>query len=407
MILHAIPNLVKAAGTSVYCAELCDELFRQGVSSRIAVAEDPGPNWCTTLPSVRVERFDASMKVPDVIHVHGIWSPFLHRVAAWGMSRDVPIVISPQGMLTRWALGQKWLKKRVAMQVYQMRDLKAAMLLHATAESEVEDIRRLGLRQPIVVAPFGIDMPAQRSVPVRGAENVDGPSATARGRTALFVSRVHPKKGLANLVAAWSRLKREAGGGAVAGRGGCRWRLVVAGPDECGHTGELIEQATASGLTARVIAATDAEGVPSEADMVFVGPVYDGQKTALYQSADLFVLPTHSENFGVVILEALACGLPTITTKGAPWQALDDVGRPGDEADRPARAGWWIDIGVEPLVEALRQAVNATDDELKRIGDNGRWFARERYSWPAAGRRMKSAYEWLIHGGAAPDCIRL
>jgi glycosyltransferase involved in cell wall biosynthesis len=141
--------------------------------------------------------------------------------------------------------------------------------------------------------------------------------------------------------------------------------------------------------------------------VIFTGPVFDGQKTLLYQQADLFLLPSHSENFGVVILEALACGVPVITTKGAPWQQLEDVGRPDRETGQPARAGWWIDIGVEPLVIALRQAMRATDSERAAIGDNGRWFARERYSWSAAARAMIDAYQWLLAGGPSPACIRL
>lgn len=141
--------------------------------------------------------------------------------------------------------------------------------------------------------------------------------------------------------------------------------------------------------------------------MIFTGPVFDRQKAALYQQADLFVLPTHSENFGVVVLEALAAGLPVITTKAAPWQAIEHMDRPGGDPAWLARAGWWIDVGVEPLVDALRDAMQATSAERRRIGDNARWFARERYSWPAAARTMNEAYDWLSQGGRPPSCIRL
>jgi glycosyltransferase involved in cell wall biosynthesis len=389
MILHAISGLGKAAGTSVYCAELCGELSRQRVPTRIVLARPPEADRCSTPPDVLVEPFAESSAVPDIIHIHGLWDPFLHRVARWGHERNVPYLVSPQGMLTAWSLSQKRLKKQLAMALYQQRDLKAAAVIHATAESEVEDIRRLGLRQPIVIAPFGIDIPDAAAAAASGR---------GRERIALFVSRIHPKKGLANLLEAWARLDR---------RTGDSWHLVIAGPDEGGHKGELVAQAATLGLTVRETPLASAGRLPLEADVIFTGPVFDAQKTGLYQQADLFVLPTHSENFGVVILEALSCGLPVITTKGAPWQQLEDVGRPDRGPADPARAGWWIDIGVEPLARTLREAMQATDEERARIGDNARWFAQEKYSWRAAAHAMHQAYDWLLHGGALPRCIRL
>lgn len=399
MILHAIPSLVKAAGTSVYCAELCAELGRQGVATRIAVGDQPRDDWCATPPDVRVGPFDP-VPAPDVVHLHGLWLPCLHRAAEWATRRDVPVVISPQGMLTPWTLGQKRLKKALALAVYQRRDLGGAALIHATADAEVEDVRRIGLRQPIVVAPFGIDLPTPPAS--AGGEG----QGAVRPRIALFVSRVHPKKGLPLLVEAWARLRRESGGAGVAGARGEPWCLVIAGPDEAGHMAELVAQAGAAGLSVARLDSPHGESAMPTADVTFTGPVYDAQKTALYQAADLFVLPTHSENFGVVVLEALACGLPVITTRGAPWGALEDVGR-RDGATGPARAGWWIDVGVEPLVATLREALRMPTDTRARIGDNARWFAREHYSWQAAGRRMKLAYDWLLHGGRPPECIRL
>ena len=404
LILHAIPGLGKAAGTAVYCAELCRALDRQSTATKIVLPREPESDRCETPPGVIVETFSANSKspevIPAVIHIHGLWSPFLHRVCEWGRARGVPFVISPQGMLTPWSLSQKRLKKQVARVLYQDRDLRTAALIHATAESEVEDVRRLGLRQPIVLAPFGVDIP-EPSLPGRGASPRDGQ------RMAVFVSRIHAKKGLANLLDAWSRLKHLNASG-TAGLGvGEAWHLVIAGPDEAGHKAELLAQAARLGLSVAEQAVAPDGKVPLTADVLFTGPVFDAQKTSLYQQADLFVLPTHSENFGVVILEALACGLPVITTKGAPWQRLEDVGRPTGDPSQPNRAGWWIDIGVDPLVVALREAMQATDEERARIGDNARWFAQEKYSWPAAAQAMNQAYDWLIHGGPLPGCIRL
>lgn len=397
-ILHAIPVMVKAAGTAVYCAELSGHLANLGTDNEIVLPAPPTADCCWTPPEVSVGTFSAAAtRCPDIIHVHGLWAPFLHRVADWGRRRDVPVVFSPQGMLTPWSLNHKRWKKSLALAAYQWRDLSAASLIHATADAEVEDIRRLGLRQPLVVSPFGIALPPERTAPGTA------PRAAGRDRMALFISRIHPKKGLLALVEAWARLNREA----PAGRPADRWHLVIAGPDEGDHEAEVKARAAAVGLSVETAPAGTAAAVEPTADVTFVGPVYDLEKTELYGRADVFVLPSHSENFGVVVLEALACGLPVITTKATPWRELAGVGRPAPPPGVSDRAGWWIDVGVEPLVEALRDVRRADDAELARIRDNARWLACERYSWPAAARSMKQAYEWLLHGGAAPPCIRL
>ena len=159
-ILHAIPVLAKSAGTAVYCAELCGQLVSLGIDTEIVLPASPPADRCWTPPEVSVGTFNAaSTTLPDIIHVHGLWVPLLHRVADWGRRRNIPVVISPQGMLTPWSLGHKRWKKALALAVYQRHDLSTAALIHATAQSEVEDIRRLGLRQPLVVSPFGIDIP--------------------------------------------------------------------------------------------------------------------------------------------------------------------------------------------------------------------------------------------------------
>ena len=130
--------------------------------------------------------------------------------------------------------------------------------------------------------------------------------------------------------------------------------------------------------------------------MEFVEPLYGEAKLSAYREADLFVLPTRSENFGITVAEALAAGTPAIVTKGAPWQGL-----------QTHRAGWWIDIGVDALVAALEEAMAASPDELVRRGINGReWMIRD-FSWHNLGKQMDRTYRWLMEGGVHPSWVRL
>jgi len=126
----------------------------------------------------------------------------------------------------------------------------------------------------------------------------------------------------------------------------------------------------------------------------FTGSVSDQDKWQLYNSADLFVLPSHTENFGIVIAEALATGVPVITTKGTPWAELE-----------AHDCGWWIDIGVDPLVRALTEAMNLPPEERYAMGRRGRQLVELNYSWDTIGKEMLAVYEWVLGGGGAPGCV--
>lgn len=377
-VLHVINELPKAAGTSVFCVEVCDGLSRLGVETAIAVQRRNEEEYRSQagIPVLTAAAgFNTLDFRPDVVHIHALWSPFLHRASVWARCVSVPIVHSPHGMLTPWALRAKWHKKMLALAAYQYWDLRQARLLHATAESEREDIRRVGLKRPVAVIPLGVHMPPLRTERPRRSE-----------RVALFVSRVHPKKGLLNLVAAWARVRPSG------------WRMTVAGPDQDGHTAEVKALAERLGVLK---------------DFQFVGPVYGCDKEALYANADLFVLPTFSENFGAVVVEALAHGCPVITTKGTPWSELcgttrslrgdseaavrnlgqDVCGSPLGGCAEVTRCGWWIDIGVEPLAAALSEAFSISDAARGAMGMNGRRLVESKYTWPAVAEIMATEYQ--------------
>jgi glycosyltransferase involved in cell wall biosynthesis len=292
-----------------------------------------------------------------LIHDHGIWLPTNHATAVIAFQLGIPMIVSPRGMLEPWSLRYKNWKKRLAWYLYQHGDLLTAQLFHITALQEAKSLRDLGFRQPIALIPNGVEVPNWCSRPKPQTEL----------RTALFLSRIHPVKGLLELIKAWATVRPS------------HWQVVIAGPDECGHQKSVEKAVNEAGL----------QGVFS-----FIGEVEGEAKTKLYCQADLFILPTFSESFGVVVAEALACGVPVITTKGAPWKELITH-----------RCGWWVDIGVEPLADAIRAATMLSDTERYAMGKRGRQFVECNFGWSHIAEQMISVYRWMVGQGGKPECV--
>ena len=383
-VLQVVPGLHPAdGGPSRTVVQLSGALARQpGVQVTLLsqrrvgdpVVESPNQNVCLRIAESRANvsliaglparagLLQVFERAPfELLHSNGIWTPVNHWVSRFAARQKIPLVVQPRGMLEPWALAFRGWKKRLALSLYQRRDLRSAALFIATAEQEAESIRRVGLQQPIAVIPNGVQLDVAESIACDR-------SSDAGIHKALFLSRVHQKKGLLNLVAAWGRVRPS------------KWRLVIAGPDE-------------GGFLAEVLSAVRREGIQ---DLVeYVGEVEGKAKAELYHSADLFVLPTFSENFGIVVAEALAYGIPVITTRGAPWADLKTYG-----------CGWWIDIGVEPLVVALREAIGLSDEERQAMGEHGREYVR-RYDWGDIARQTADVYRWVLGRGPKPACVYL
>ena len=285
-----------------------------------------------------------------------------HWAASVAYRHSIPFITHPRGMLEPWAINHKMWKKRLALILYQQRDLRTANVLVATAESEGESLRALGFRQPIAVIPNGVCTNEFLD------ENEPNLAQIGGQRKVLFLSRIQGKKGLLNLIQAWAEIERQG------------WILQIAGPNEEGHL-------------EKVLGLADQLGVASSVQ--YLGAVYGSDRVKVYKNAHLFVLPTYSENFGVVVAEALLSGLPVITTKGAPWADLETFG-----------CGLWIDIGVKPLVTALRTAMTLSDKERKVMGERGRNYVR-RFNWDDIAMQMVDVYRWVLDYGTKPDCIRL
>ncbi len=331
------------------------------VSTRLLPFADRASHW-----TARSNGFFSALReragADTVIHDNGLWLPSNHAAVAAARVLQRPLLISPRGMLTPWARQYRGLKKQLAWWLYQRRDLRSAKVLHATSPAEADGFRRAGFRQAIAMVPNGVELFPE-------IQNSKFKIQNSKTRTVLFLARIHPVKGLANLIEAWAKIKPQC------------WRVVVAGDDENGHRRELEEMIRQRQLTAQ---------------FEFTGPVQGEAKSELYRSADLFVLPSHTENFGIAIAEALAAGLPVITTRGTPWEELET-----------RRCGWWVDIGAEPLADALQLAVQLSDAERQEMGLRGRKLIEDKYTWPAAAKKMAAVYGWMLGHEPRPDWVLL
>ena len=417
-VLHVIPGISRDSGGPARSSQgLVAAECRACVDAWIYSFDgaDPWIEGVRRLKPQGAELSVADFKQFDIVHIHGIWDPRLHNVAKMCRAAKVPYVIAPRGMLEPWSLKQKWLKKRIARFLYQDKDLKCAAALHATAESEAEQFRKLGFKNPVIISPNGVNLPKEEGVRgqelgVRGQEL--GVSGKGSERRVLFVSRMHPKKGVLELVEAWGRVRVE-----VESRS-----RTVDGLDFSGWKVELVytlngefEREYEAKVKARVLelgmSYQDTDGsihkpeiekssnsdvhlhLSSSPHFIFTGPLNDDAKWEAYDRADLFVLPTYSENFGIVVAEALWAGVPVITTKGTPWSELEEY-----------KCGKWIDLPAEgsnpstweALDEALGSMMVMSDAERGEMGKRGKKLVEEKYTWEAVCSAMINGYKEVL-----------
>jgi glycosyltransferase involved in cell wall biosynthesis len=339
-------------GPAFSVSRLASALGEAGVAVGLWSADGSVVGTDLLAPGARVQRLSGDLRRaaaafgPDLLHDNGLWLPHNHRVAELARAAGMPRVLSTRGMLEPWAMRHKRWKKAAAWRLYQHRDVERADALHATAEAEAANLAAMGLKPPVRTIPNGVDLP--EVAPERRAGG-DAPM------TAVFLGRIYPIKGLPMLVEAWARV-RPAG-----------WRLVIAGPDEAGHRREVEAAVAAAGLSQLVS---------------FPGPVSGEAKASLLRGADLFVLPSHSESFGMALAEALAHGAPVLTTTAVPWPALEK-----------RQCGWRVPPTADGLAEGLRVATARSPQALKAMGAAGRELIAAEFGWSRIASDFLSLYE--------------
>jgi glycosyltransferase involved in cell wall biosynthesis len=306
------------------------------------------------------QRGSAAAAGCDVVHLHSV---FLWPTAAAGRAAaraGVPYLVAPRGMLVADLLRRRGrLRKRLWLRLVERRTLAHAAAIHATSELEAADLARLGLRLPPVrvvangveAEPWDAAGAAALAPPVR--------AALARRPLLLFLGRLSWKKGLDRLVAALAEVPGAA--------------LAVAGNDDEGYRTRLDELAAAAGVSGRVL---------------YLGPVHGADKAALLHGADLLVLPSYSENFGNVVLEAMAAALPVVVT---PEVGLAAVVREHD-------AGLVADGDPARLAAALRELL-ADPGRRRAMGSRGAAAAARCFGWDGVAARMEEVYRTVLAGG--------
>lgn len=375
-VLSIVPDIaVEASGPSYSVLRLCESLIEQAQDVTLAVLDwtplaapipfvkafalGAGPRRLGRSPAMRRWLFEQlAERAPAIVHNHSLWMMPNVYAGQFAKRYDIPLIVSPHGTLSPWALQSGSLVKRLFWPLLQYPAIQAARCFQATCESEYQDIRRLGFRQPVCCIPNGIDLPPFV------------PKAANARRTLLFLGRVHPVKGVDLLLRAWQTVAPRFPD----------WDLRLVGPDNQGYLSKMLTLSETLELKR----------------VTFCGPRYGKAKWQAYADAELYVLPTHSENFGISVAESLASATPAIVTHGAPWSGLP-----------VHQAGWWIERGVDALIACLEDALGRAPDDLAAMGRRGRAWMQEDFSWSRIGFKMIETHDWIIHGTNRPAWVHV
>jgi len=372
-LIHIVPHInEEAAGPSYSIPRLCEGLSVLGneveLSCLAAKGQIPGvkiviyPQWpffkkfavSTSLPY----SLNIKSRTADIVHNHSLWS-MINIASGWVVSKDgAKLVTSPRGTLSTWALSQNKLVKKLLWPL-QRKVMTRAEMLHATSEAEYSDIRLKGFNSPVTIIPNGIDIPIMPMVKINN-----------KRRQLLFLGRLHPTKCIDRLLYAWKHLQNIF----------LEWDLVIVGKGDFSYEQYLLKLKIKLNLSR----------------VSFTGVIYGDEKSKAYFNADLFILPSHSENFGIAVAESLAHGCPVVVGKGAPWSQLEEKG-----------CGWWTENDVESLTETLNFSMKKSKAQLEIMGSKGRVWMKKDFEWSLIAKKMDKSYKWLLKGGRCPDWVKL
>lgn len=309
-----------------------------------------------------------------VIHQHMIW--LRHGAhAQWLASHSrSPLVIAPHGALDPWARRKSAWKKTLAWYAVEQRRLQRAACLQATSPFEVTYFRDLGLKPPIALVPNGIDLTQHPLLSQRAGDPFRAKYPQLQGRRCLlFLARITPQKGLLPLLEAFAVFTRTSAGE--------DWCLLIAGSDQDGHL-QVVRSAV--------------ERLELTSSVLFLPPLYGLQKQQAMACCSAFVLPSLAEGFPMVVLEAMASGLPVLCTTASPWMDLP-----------PENAGWWVEPTAEGIALALADMGSKDESALAAMGSRARRLIERRYDLNLVLDQLDALYSWLSNNGPRPAFVHI
>ena len=359
-VLQVVKGLRKTSGVATFMRELSDALYANGVDVAIGMCYPETDNWLPPKGNEPVIALDAALKDDwNVIHVHGLWDREIRIAARTAIAKGIPLVWSPHGMLAPWALKYRWWKKCLPWHLYLKRLLKGASGFHVTSSLEKEWITKLGFMSRVEVVPLGTHLLPQEVI-----ESARREKQGQNERTLLFVGRIHPVKGLDNLIDAWAKVSPKG------------WRLrLVGGENREGYVAAL---------------EVKCRDLHVEASVDFVGAKYGEELQRAYAEADCLILPSFTENFGGVVVDALGAGRPVIASDKTPWRELEE--------NPFGKCGWWVPNDPDSLEQTIGDMIVLSDADREAMGMNGRRLVAAKYTWTAVSEQMWKVYEELSRG---------
>ncbi|MGI9436164.1 MAG: glycosyltransferase [Geminicoccaceae bacterium] len=389
-ILHVIPTMsARYGGPAKACREMSEALADRGHQVEIfttnydgfggyvepSVAPLPGYESDVTIHTFPVDLPPDYFRISrplaralsseiarfDVVHIHSLYLFTTLAAGFYARRHQVPIILRPHGSLDPYLYPRHRWRKLVVETLYQNRMFRRAAAIHYTTAEERQLAMPYTFNRPGFVVPLGLNMGDYRPLPPRGTFRERFPE-TRNKAILLFLSRINFKKGLDILAKAYGKIAKERDD----------IHLVIAGPDNDAFKPTVEQMLDSAGVRDRT---------------TFTGMLVGDDKLAALQDADLFALPSYTENFGIAVIEAMACGLPVvISDKVNIWREIKEGGGGEVEPLDPDRfAGRIIDMLGDR-------------DRLKSYGERGIETVSTLFDWPTIGRRLEDAYEAIIAG---------